>query len=358
MSIEVASNMTFGHQEVVRGADGSTVGYVPWHNIAANAEPREYRDGHDLARVLGLDWYAFPDALSRATNAGHTREGFAATPAIPFRGVFRSDTGVCLGTVGKQWHAIQNYQLCDLAVSLSRIMPISINAGGILGEGEKVWVMADLGTRQIGNRVLRSGEPDAINQHVLFCTAHNGRGAAKVIPVPNECGCANALAGIIKSRGKFGWSISHTMNAEKRLEKAKRGLFESTRWYDALFTQLESLNEEPFTEKDMVIFADQLINETRGVIEEVVNARTERQVEQQEGDKATLVRLFSEGATNIGETKLDALKAVTEFISHHRRRAQRGGDQTRAALARLEDEWTGSHTIQMRRRALNILQKG
>ncbi len=360
MAIEIASNMTYTHSEPVREPGGSTVGLVPWHNLAKQAPAREFINGHDLARELGMDWRADPGPIARIGSVGHSREGFAPPPAIPFRGVFRSDNGVCLGTVGKQWHAIQNAQLCDLAVSLSRIMPITINAGGILGEGEQVWVMADLGTRQIGNRILKSGEPDAINQHVLFMTAHNGKGAAKVLPVPNQCDCANALAGIIQSQGKFGWSISHTLNADTRLAKAKAGLFKATRWFDDLHVQLESLEREPFTVIQMVNYADLLINETRGLIDataEQLAQRTERQTEQQEGDKATLVRLFEEGQTCGNGTKLDALNATTEFISHHRRRAQRGGDQTRAALARLEDEWQGSHTISMRRRALNILQK-
>lgn len=359
MAIEIASDMTFQHAEPVRGPGGSTVGLVPWHNLAKQAPAREFRDGHDLAKALDLDWRADPGPIMRP-NYGHTRDGFYKPEHIPnFRGVFHSRTGVCLGAVGRVWHAIQNTQLCDLVVSLSRIMPITINAGGILGEGEQVWVMANLGTRQIGNRTLKSGEPDAINKNVLFMTAHNGKGAAKVLPVPDQCGCANALAGIIQVHGKFGWSISHTLNADKRLEKAKRGLFEATRWFDQLFEELEDLERQPFTERNMVDFADQLINETRGLIDATnkeLAQRTERQTEQQEGDKATLVRLFEEGRSCGNGTKADALASVTEFISHHRRRAQRGGNVTRAALARLEDEWQGSHTISMRRRAMNILQ--
>jgi phage/plasmid-like protein (TIGR03299 family) len=356
MAIEINSNMTFQHAEPVRGPGGSTVGLVPWHNVAAKAPAREFKDGHDLAAALGMDWRADPGPLARPGSVGHTREGFAPPPAIPFRGVFRSDNGVCIGAVGKQWHAIQNAQLCDLAVSLSRIMPITISAGGILGEGEQVWVMADLGTRQIGDRVLKSGQPDAINQYVLFSTAHNGKGAAKVIPVPNQCNCANALAGIIKSQGKFGWSISHTLNATVRLEKAKAGLFRATRWFDQLFQELEELERQPFTPDLMRTFAEQLIAETRGVIGEAQATLSDRAKASQQEDVDTLVRLYDEGASNIGRTKADALASVTEFISHHRRRAQRGGNQTRAALARLEDEWQGSHTISMRRRALNILQ--
>jgi len=355
MSIEIDSSVSFGHAETIRDAGGSTVGVVPWHNISAKAPAREFADGHDLARELGLAWRVDPGPLQRP-DPGHSREGYYNPGNIPnFRGVFRGDNGTCLGTVGRGWHAIQNHQLCDIAVSLSRIMPIRIDGGGILGEGEKVWVMADLGTRQIGNRVLRSGEPDAVNQYVLFVTAHNGKGAAKVIPVPNQMSCANALAGIIQSKGKFGWSIAHTLNADKRLAAAKRGLFEATRWFNGLFDELEKLETQPFTHRQMAAYADKFIEELRGTVESAKEI-TERAKDAREDDKIDLVRLFDEGASNIGRTKVDALNAVTEFISHHRRRAKKGGDETRAALSRLEDEWYGSHAIKMRRRALNILQ--
>lgn len=320
---------------------------VPWHGIMAPAETRSYTDGHDLAEALGMDWVVEPRTLVNL-------RGDVAAP-IPYRGVFRSDNNECVGTVGRQWHAIQNHQLCQLVVDLSASAPISLVGGGTLGRGEKVWVMADLGTRRIGNRTLRDGSPDELNQYLIFVTAHNGSGAAKIIPVPNQLHCSNALAGIIRHRGRYGWGIMHTRSAECRLQQARGGLLNTVKWFAELAAELEELETQPFTTRDMHAFAEKMIGEMRQTLGDAREI-TDRAAAAREEDRLTLVRLFNEGASCTGRTKVDALNAVTEFISHHRRRARKGGDQMRAALSRLEDEWYGSRPIKTRQRALELLQ--
>lgn len=330
---------------------GSSVGRAAWHSLAAAASKREYADGADLMADLGLDWKVEKQPLfgPQGQETG-------------FSGVFRSDTGACLGSVGKRWTEIQNDEaIGDLVVDLARVEPdLSITGGGVLGQGEGVWVVASMGDVEIGapGRMLRNGEADLLTRNVLFTLKHDGKGALRMVPIPEQVWCANQLAGLLSTNGKNGFSIAHTKNFADRLAVARQGILAMRGHYADLIDELRTLDEERMTRRECFDFAERLIAETREAIDGAKDAKTEAGKRKRQEDAAAITRTFFDGASNTGRTKLDALSAVTDWLSYQRGRAKKAGEDTQAALSRLNDDWFGGNTIATRRRALRLLRGG
>jgi phage/plasmid-like protein (TIGR03299 family) len=323
------------------------VGIAPWEGVSQTPDPgREYADGQELADALGIGWrvelrpalYAAADGQSRAARG--------------WQCAVRQTDGAALGMVGGRFHVVQNGQALDPVARLG----VPVIAGGALGRsGEKVWCLTDLGTVEIPGRTLRDGSPDAIGRYLLFVNHHDGKGAVKLALVPFAFACANAI-NVAMSRATDRLAIRHTRSAERRLQEAASAIQIARAEYDAWFRTMAELDKERMDREQMRAFAEELIAEARARIDESkeVTERTERaRIREVE----VLTGLFDEGASNIGRSKLDALHAVTEYVDHHRRRAKKGGDQTRAQLSRLNDIWMGTPARTMKRRAMALLTR-
>jgi phage/plasmid-like protein (TIGR03299 family) len=126
-------------------------------------------------------------------------------------GIFRSDSGSWLGTVGERYTPYQNSDLAELLVSASDGL-CSFSRGGTIGGGEKVFLQAELDSKHIGNSEVKRWIT-ALNSHDGSTSIGFGSQSTVVI-------CQNTF---YRAYGQVN-HFRHTANAATRLEVAMRDL--------------------------------------------------------------------------------------------------------------------------------------
>jgi phage/plasmid-like protein (TIGR03299 family) len=335
-----------------------TVGVAAWNGIGAAIDAgTSFTDSKALCAALGLDWNVGTVPLvSQRTGLriGKMRE------------VVRLDTDETIGVVKQQYTPIQNHEQFGFLPQLCGEKGLQIKAGGILGGGARIWVLAKAGEQIFQDRILPNGEKDRIEHHLLFWNSHDGSTGQRIAALPYAFWCANALASAWRN-AEQKWSIRHTRSAPQKLELALEQVTKALGWMESFGEEMIELEKERFNSQQMRSYVDALLNDVEGLITPKSakelgtkangEPRVDTQLEARKRRADKMVTLFEgEGAACRGATKLDAYQAITEFIDHHRRRARLGGDLARQQAARFEDTVFGHTAQRLRTRALARLR--
>ena len=130
----------------------------------------------------------------------------------------RKDAAQFLGAVGKDYGVIQHDEGFK---SIDAVMRSANGAhyetAGVLGNGERVWALADLGfAAKVGN--------DAQKGYLLFSTGHDGSMSHSYRLVFTRVVCENTLGAALSEKTKAALTIRHTKNATDRLVNARAAL--------------------------------------------------------------------------------------------------------------------------------------
>jgi len=144
--------------------------------------------------------------------------------------------------------------------------------------------------------------------------------------------------------------IRHTRGAAEAVTLAHDALAQALLGFDAYRQVMQSLAVDPMDRAAFRGFAEELLGEVRGSIdaadESMAKARARR---------AKLIgeleERFVAGVGNHGETRWDALNAITEWVDHQKRR---GKDAAARTLQRFESTQFGDGA-RIKRRALRLL---
>ena len=149
------------------------------------------------------------DGLGRPVNAwGTFRWNHVDKPHAPEASVF-------LGPVGENYTVIHHRRGFDLIDGLMKGAPKAhYETAGVLGQGEKVWALADLG---LGFTV---GESDQHNSYLLFATGHDGSLSAVTKMTTTRVVCQNTL-NIALSEKSATFRVRHTSGANARIDAAE-----------------------------------------------------------------------------------------------------------------------------------------
>ena len=217
---------------------------------------------------------------------------------------FRTDTGAVLGTVGKSWTPLQNrdaFRFFDALVDRDEAI---YETGGVLGEGERAWILAKLPSHiRVGN-----GD-DLIDEYILVSNGFNGKTAVEILLTPVRVVCNNTLLAALGS-AKNKVSIPHTPNIEVAIEKASEAL--------GLFSQYNKDMEDVFN-----LMANKQVKQQQ--VDEFLNTLLPKNPENTaltQGDKyrMNIAKFFEAGVgqdmkTTHG-TVFGLYNAVTGFTSH------------------------------------------
>jgi phage/plasmid-like protein (TIGR03299 family) len=198
MSDNISFNAQTGkHSFFSRGA--------AWHKLGQNVS--EAQTWEQAIQLAGLDWEVLKIQLNHPVTG----------QPIDTWGTFRSDNNAFFGTVGSVYHPIQNKYQFDFVDSLLEMENgAHYETAGALGNGERVFCLA-----KIGEGFDVHGLGDKHEVYLLFTTAHDGKGSAKVFLTTVRVVCQNTLRMALTKDGKNALSIRHTRNAEEKLVQAK-----------------------------------------------------------------------------------------------------------------------------------------
>jgi len=241
-------------------------------NIAKNKEGKEGYVGiepawHEMGTVLNNPFTA-KEAIE---HAGLDFE-VLQTPAqftigdeiftVPNRMVnYRGDDGRYLGTVGTGYVPLQNVEAFSFFDNLVKEDAAIYHTAGVLGAGEKVWILAKLPHQ------LRIGKDDLIDNYILITNGHNGRLSVTACITPVRVVCQNTLgAALQNAMNKI--TIPHVGNAKEKLQEAHKLMGITTKYAEEFEKIMNMMAHKEVKAKDIEFFLDSVYplnpeNETR-----------------------------------------------------------------------------------------------
>jgi phage/plasmid-like protein (TIGR03299 family) len=165
----------------------------------------------------GLDYVVFKsqlrDGLGRLVDAWGTFRWNAAD-----REAGNREAAVFLGVVGEDYQVIQHAEGFRTVDSLvASVDGAHYETAGALGNGERVWGLADL------NLAVTVGR-DEQRGYLLFCTGHDGGLSHQYRLCMTRVVCQNTLSAALSERTRAKLTIRHTKNAPGRLEGVQEAL--------------------------------------------------------------------------------------------------------------------------------------
>lgn len=336
---------------------------IPWHGLGTYVGDQAVSSA-EMVKAAGLDWPVLkvhPSAghvLDESGELDHARTVKANGHVLLVRG----DTGTVLGTAKSSYHVFSN---ADMFAFLDTFTAegLRFETAGALFSGERVFALAHLADSNVTLR-RADGSVDEVAPYLLADIGHgNGRGVV-LQPTTVRVVCWNTLSAALRENQPMRWSFKHTASLPDKLAAARDALI-GVRQHAADFAQLGAeLDRQRMDANAFARFALALVldvdadseREAEGLVRERLEAATDRMRANTESAVAALYGCFANGIGNGGETRYDALNAVTEFVDHQRKRAA-AGKQTAEQLSRAtESAWNGTGA-ERKARAVRMLTR-
>ena len=207
----------------------------------------------------------------------------------------RTDTRQHLGIVGKKYRPIQMEEMVDVLDKAScQIGDIDHVGYTSSRNGRKVLIQSKLAANI-------DVDGDKIEPYFYTVIDNTGMGSNKTIPSTTRIACDNALHLI---SGDADSTSRHSFSFDMKVEKMLQSIVGSIKAAKNFNSTMVELKNSAFTRDEMVKFTKKLVP--------VLEDESSRRISKRE----KLVELFEKGRGNVGETKWDALNAITEYETH------------------------------------------
>lgn len=285
------------------------VGETPWHKLGTKLDkPATAAEAIEAA------------CLNFSVDLLELRTMHADIPIDKHFAAVRMDTFTPLGVVGSRYKVIQNKDAFTVFDSLVGEGEAIYHTAGVLGKGERIWLMAKLPD------YIRVGGNDIVEKYLLLTNSHDGSGPVRVKLTPIRVVCENTLAMALDG-AEQEVRIRHTANAEMKLKQAHEILGLTNKLYAELNLIFGRMSQKPVGSVQMSEYLKKVFP---GMDQPTSNGH---------GNKLrdTIVELAESGrgAEMARGTLWGAYNAITEYVDHRRQ-------PTADASARLKSMWFGS----------------
>lgn len=193
----------------------------------------------------GRPQFGFPIGAEALT---YTWDG--ATRQSGMYALLRTDYGNQLGVVTKSYTVFDQDDGRRLAKKVFRDNPIT--TGGVLGGGEKTWLMADSGGWLVGN-----DEREEMKGHLALAWGHDGAFGVRLLESHTRIVCQNTLE-LACGNGKYYFSFRHTANLVENITEIERQLDRIADARTGLKAKCDTLYGTPIPEDYVKSFAGRL----------------------------------------------------------------------------------------------------
>jgi phage/plasmid-like protein (TIGR03299 family) len=267
-------------------------GETPWHNLGRKLD-RPATAAEAIA--AGLDYTVVKHPLF--TKIGRQRvlvpDHFATA---------RLDTGVVLGVVGSRYETVQNRDAFSFFDPLVDRDEAIYHTAGVLGNGEKVWILAKLPD------YIRVGKKaDPIEKFLLIYNSHDGSSHIRVKLSPIRVVCNNTLS-VALAGTEQEVRIKHTATAPAKLEEAHKVLGLTNTLYSQLDYIFNRMALRKVTDRELMQYVKALVPDN---LEASSNTRTENIRK-----KILDIHESQPDAVMHRGTLFGAYNAVTELVDH------------------------------------------
>jgi phage/plasmid-like protein (TIGR03299 family) len=213
------------------------------------------------------------------------------------KALYRQDTNMVLGVVGKDYEIIQNTSAFAFFDVIAERHGASYEFAGVIKEGRKLFLQAKLGSS------FDAVPGDRVDCYVTMVTSHDGSSSLRAFLTPIRLFCQNQLIRAIKA-ATTNVMLKHTSQVNERLQDALRVFKVSTDGF-AIFQEKAKYLARKLVDKQMV---ERFLKE---VVEDTGSTRSKNQQEK-------VCELFEHGRGNTGKSAWHLYNAATEFVDHER----------------------------------------
>jgi phage/plasmid-like protein (TIGR03299 family) len=301
-------------------------GDVPWHQLGRRLDhPATAAEAMEAAR---LDY----TVIKRPMKAIIHGRQYADVP-MAFATV-RTDTNVVLGVVGSRYEPIQNRACFSFFDPLIERDEAIYHTAGVLGLGEKIWLLAKLPDYI---RIGKKGDP--IEKFILLYNSHDGSSHIRVKLTPVRVVCNNTLSAALSGSDQEV-RIKHTAAAPEKLQEAHKVL-ELT---NQLYRELDYIFNRMALRK---VTSQQLVDYVKTLVPDNPEADSKTRTENTRNHILCLHDDTKEAAMHRG-TLFGAFNAVTELVDHY--------TGSNNASKQLKSMWFGGSGEQLKLRAYKLAE--
>ncbi|MBN2258103.1 MAG: DUF932 domain-containing protein [Anaerolineaceae bacterium] len=302
MNTQLQTARTVEEPEILRPWQGSGIEVVDSfeaEDIMAKAELNWTVEGRPLYySTVGKD-----DIMSLVASKTH-------------KAIVRNDNNVQLGTVGKNWQILQNWEVFKFLDELVSMGLVKYSSAGSFKNGKIIYVQCEF----CESEILPG---DVHKKYLLFTNAFDGTFSVRIGWTDIRVACWNTLMNAIHSIKKAGkkvksFVIRHTASMKAKIEEAKKALVQAEAQGREFDMFQRALTRVRMTSDMWKEFGETLIpdpeegkNKTRAE-----NARNELM--------ALSVTGRGQDIPGVAGTAYAALNGLTEYVNYHR--STRGDD--------------------------------
>lgn len=301
-------------------------GDVPWHQLGRHLnKPATAAEAMESAR---LNYTVVKKPLKAIIHGKH----YADVPGT-FATV-RTDTNQVLGVVGARYEPVQNSDAFNFFDPLVDRDEAIYHTAGVLGRGEKIWLLAKL-----PDYIKVGPKKDPVEKFVLLYNSHDGSSHIRVKMTPVRVVCNNTLTAAL-SGTESEVRIKHTQSAQDKLQEAHQILGLTNQ----LYAQLDFIFNRMALRK---VTGSQLVEYVKTLIPDNPQAENNTRTENMRKHIIGLHDSVQDASMHRGNL-FGSFNAVTEFVDHY------GGSKD--ASKQLRSIWFGGSGEQLKRKAYQLAE--
>ena len=271
-------------------------GETPWHRLGQKVD-----QAFDAATALkqgGLDFTVQKVPVCTADNQVVIPDRFALR---------RTDTGDVLGMVTDFYQPMQNVQAFSFFDEVFGKDKARYEVAGVLGKGEKVWLLAKLPGE------FRVAGADVVGKYLLLTNGHDCNEPIRAKFTPIRVVCQNTLNAALRDQASEV-RIQHIGKVEEKLEIAGKLLKAAGLYFSEIETVFRGFTSRQLTQRVLNNYV------TRVVTGEITKLEDLTKPARKTVDRILDLHETGRGADlkNVRGTLWGAYNAVTEHVDHDR----------------------------------------
>lgn len=212
-------------------------------------------------------------------------------------GMFRNDNGQWLGTVGDRYEPLQNKEIAEIIVTAAEGIDLEVQRGGMLGEGGKIYLQAELPKTVIGE--------SEVKRWLTCLNSHDGSTSVGFGSTNTTVVCQNTFYRAYGELQKF----RHTASMKERILIAQSDLRKTLELDNDLMTQFKRMADTPIKEDIIERVLTKLFDVKKDEKQEDISTRKKNQIQ----NFATSLR---QSIGEQGQTVWALFNGVTRYTNH------------------------------------------
>jgi len=299
---------------------------TPWHGLGhvLDDHPEDLKHAYKLA---GMDYPVNTYPL-------FTEDGREA-PAVA---IIRDDTGEILGTSGKSYEVLNNWDAISWFQPFLDSKLAKLETAGVLRQGKKIWILAQINRDPIS---IVPKANDNVKAYILLSNGHDGVTAGRLGFTPIRVVCHNTLSWAHGAKASKLVRVFHRGNVKAALDKLRDAMDLANEEFVASTELYQELAKHEISSKDLKRYVRQVFKPAEDPDDKNVAKQLIKRIRP----------LFEQGRGNdvvgVRGTAWAAYNAVTEYLSYGR-----GVNNE----IRLDNLWFGD-AVTLNARALQVAKK-